>query len=147
MVRPMTLFALLLALPSLAATFTLEEPCTEKVAVSWKNPAAGLSVGAFTVRELERAEVPYEGSEAGISSIYGTATGMDALEVLNDREMRSFGWCYEVDGKQPDLMPDALVLKGGEQVRWFFAFSLYRDGKWVSYCEPASRAKGGSVCP
>lgn len=146
----MALLFLLLVFPphsTLAATFALEEPCTEKILLTADQPAAGLSVGAFTIRELERASTPYVGSEGGISSIYGTATGMDALEVLNDREMRSFGWCYEVDGRQPGVMPNAVVLKGTEHVRWFFAFSLYRDGQWVSYCEPASRAKGGSVCP
>lgn len=144
------LFSLLAALlrgmdPSV--TFELAEPCSTKLALQRRIDASGTNVGALTVKLLEEANIPFLGNAEGMNSIFGTPTGLGALEVLSEKEMRSFGWCYEVNGRQPDQMPSAITLRGGEIVRWFFGYALYRDGQWVTYCEPSHHAGGGQVCP
>jgi hypothetical protein len=81
-----------------------------------------------------------------MSSILNTPTGDDSLEVISNSEMRAYGWCYEVNGAQPAVMPDKAILKGGEHVRWFYAFSHYVAGKWVSVCEPAYTVQPAALC-
>ena len=69
-----------------------------------------------------------------------------AIEWLGPNELRAYGWCYEVDGIQPEVMPSGYLLKGSEKLVWFFAFSHYREGKFVSQCEPAYAVKSEKFC-
>lgn len=96
------------------------------------------SVGKVTVSILEQQKISYIGNEAGMNSILGTPTGEDAMVIVNDDTMRVYGWCYEVDGMQPDVMPDEFYFPAqASNLRWFYAFSLYEKGEWRGYCLPA----------
>ncbi len=101
--------------------------------------AASASAGQVTVAILEAQKIPFVGNESGMNSILGTPTGDDAIVVVSDDTMRVYGWCYSVDGKDPDEMPDKFYFKQAESVlRWYYAFALYEAGQWKSYCTPAS---------
>jgi len=76
----------------------------------------------------------------------GTPTGMEAIEALSNEELRAYGWCYEVDGRQPAEMPNEVILNGSEHLKWFYAFSLSRRNVWVSYCEPAHLVRPVALC-
>ena len=47
-----------------------------------------LSVGKVTIETLEKYKIDFKGSEAGLSSAFGSPIGLDAMEVLSDTEMR-----------------------------------------------------------
>lgn len=130
-----------------AAVLEVVGPCSPVPEVlQTREIVAGTSVGAMTVTALEANHIPFHGSAEGIYSILGTPEGDGAIEVISDKKMRAYGWCYEVDGKQPDVMPDKILLQGSEHVKWFYAFSLYKDGDWRSYCEPAYKVRRKDLC-
>ena len=96
------------------------------------------SLGEITLEIFAKYQIPYLGNESAINSILGTPTGDEAIVVVNDKTLKAYGWCYEVDGRQPDVMPDKFYFEKEVSVlRWFYAFSLYEDGVWKSYCTPA----------
>lgn len=96
------------------------------------------SLGEVTVKILEDNKIPYIGNEAGILSILGTPTGDDAIVIVDGDTMRVYGWCNEVDGIQPSLMPDKFFFASQEaKLRWFFAFIVNDKGKWQECCTPA----------
>ncbi len=96
------------------------------------------SLGQITVKIFDSQKIPYLGNEAGMNSILGTPTGDKLLVVVNNDSMRAYGWCFQVDGKIPDLMPDKFYFAAQKaKLTWFFAFSLYEKGQWTQYCVPA----------
>lgn len=145
--RFLPLLFLLFASPAFALTFEIIGACSEQPAAQGIYAAApGMNAGEVTVNILEREKIPYIGSAGGMNSIYGTPTGDEAIEVLSDSEMRAYGWCYEVDNEQPSLMPDKVTLNGNEHLKWFYAFSHYKAGEWLSYCTPAYTVKPAALC-
>jgi hypothetical protein len=145
---PSVLLACILSTPVLAARLAVEDPCagadwlkTERVG------DAGRSVGVVTVSGLQLAGIPFVGTEAGISSIRGTVTGDAAVEVISDTEMRAYGWCFSIDGVEPDAMPDQVPVPDDQsEIRWYFGFAHYRDGAWISYCTPTRQARPAYIC-
>jgi hypothetical protein len=140
------LAAVFVSFPSFALTYEIVGPCSEKPVYEGGVPASGMSAGKATLQILEKNRAPYRGTEAGIHSILNTPEGDEAIEVISDREMRAYGWCYEVDGTQPNVMPDQFRLKGSEHLKWFYAFSHYKNGQWLTYCEPAYTVKPKGLC-
>lgn len=142
------IFLLIVSTNAHALTYEVVGACDSKPVFQGNLDFAGIakSVGAASIEIFERDKIPYIGAENGMNSILGTPTGMDAIEVINREELRAYGWCYEVDGRQPTEMPDQLILQGGEHLRWFYAFSLNRRNEWVSYCDPAFVVKPEALC-
>jgi hypothetical protein len=137
----------LLPISAKAITLDIVGPCNEKPVYSLNGAInEGDSVGSVTIAHLEANKIPYIGVAAGIHSILNTPVGRDAIEVINEQEVRAYGWCYEVDGLQPDVMPDKFFLKGDEAIKWFYAFSHYKSGNWLSYCEPAYTVRPQDLC-
>jgi hypothetical protein len=99
------------------------------------------------VEIFEKHGIPYIGSELGFNSILNTPVDREAIEFPAPDEIRAYGWCYEVDGRQPEGMPNEVSLKGNENLRWFYAFALHKGGEWVSYCTPAHTVKPAKLCP
>ena len=104
-------------------------------------------MGKASVAIFERDAIPYMGSELGFNSILNTPTDKEAIEFPAPGEIRAYGWCFEVDGRQPMGMPNEIKLNGDEHLRWFYAFALYKERKWVSYCTPAYTVKPTKLCP
>lgn len=130
-----------------ALNFEIIGACSQAPLLQGQGEYADRSVGRATIEILERNSIPFQGSEEGINSIFNTPVGSAAIEIINAREMRAYGWCYELDGIRPELMPDQVRLTGVELLRWFYAFSHYKNGDWVSYCEPAHIVRPTSLCP
>lgn len=129
------LVALLLSVPASAIEWKIIGPTVYSGTFSadLKKP-----VGAATVELLEEKKIPFVGNESGINSIMGTPTGDDAIEIISAESMKVYGWCYEVDGVQPDVMPDEYFFpKQASKLTWFYSYSLYEKGEWKSYCTPA----------
>lgn len=95
-------------------------------------PTAQDSVGAWTVKVLQKNNISYGGSAAGILAINGL--GSD-LEVIDHDTMKAWGWCYSLDGVTMDQMPDQVLLTPTVKVvKWFYAYALYDGGTWTGYC-------------
>ena len=131
-----------------AAQVRVQNPCAEN---TWLNvtlsTVIGSSVGSVTLEALTNLGVPFQGSEHGIHSIRNTVTGDDALEVISDREMRAYGWCYRLNGVEPDLFPDQVFVQSdADVIDWFFGFAHYKDGNWVTYCTPTQTIRPTYIC-
>jgi hypothetical protein len=105
------------------------------------------SVGHYTVEVLEKHNIDYIGSERGLNSAFGTPTGEGALEILSNSEMRAYGWCYRVGGFEPGVFPHEYFVGSDEDhIVWFFGFAHYKEGQWITQCEPAHELKPAFLC-
>ncbi len=141
-------FLILCLFPVRAALLTIEDPCTGKAVQrdDWREELPR-TVGSLTVATLQRAQIPYLGNEVGIHSMLGTPLGDEALEIINRMEMRSYGWCYEVDGEVPESLPNTFVITSKhKKITWFFGYAHYVAGEWVSQCEKVSDTRPPFIC-
>ena len=130
-----------------ALDFKVVGPCSETPLVSTSVAASSTTLGDLTVDTLTALGIPFTGERSGIGSIANSPKGDDALEVLSETQMRAYGWCVEIDGVQPDLMPDAVpVTAATKTVTWFYAYSLYDAGVWKDYCTPSWKVRTLAVC-
>ena len=139
--------AILYSMSGFAGSFEVMDPCgSESVRFSQSlYGAQSHSVGAWSVLTLESNQIPFEGSDLGLNSIFETPMGEDALEILSRKEMRAYGWCYAVDGLVPEKLANQVFIDGNTQsVKWFFAFAHYLEGEWISQCEPVSWEVNGN---
>ncbi len=124
----------------LALTWQVDDPCKDKILFQGEKIVEGKlpTVGVFTIDRLLEENIPYRGNESGILAINGSPVGDDAIDIPSDTEMFFYGWCYQVNGFNPNLMIDAFQLNDQtDHVRWYYAYSHYRLGEWVSMCTPA----------
>lgn len=106
-----------------------------------------MSVGAVTEALFQSQGIPYIGSAEGFNSINNSPIGLDALEIVSDTEMRAYGWCYTVNGKQPTQMPHELkFLKQEDKLIWFYGYSTNIKNEWIDYCQPAYWIKAKQFC-
>ncbi len=131
-----------------AANIQIIGPCSETPLVN--NTSAVLnqeSIGSFTIRFLSQNKIPYAGSDAGISSIFNTPIGDEAIEIISDTKMRAYGWCFNLNGVNPEKMPDEIYFtSNSDQLIWYYAFSTYDSGNWIDYCVPAHTVKSKQFC-
>lgn len=132
-----------------AALLVLEfvGPCSSRPLIKQSFPVQFPTVGHTTAAFLRGHRIPYKGGIEGIQTLFGTPVGMDAMEVISDREMRSYGWCYRVDGQVPEVFPHHYpVSPRTKKISWFYGFAHYLNGQWVSQCEPAYKVKPAFLC-
>ena len=128
-------------------TFEVVGPCSEEPILSTKvKNTTAINVGAFSVSELDKSKLEYIGTENKIDSINGTPVGEAALEILSRSEMRAYGWCYYVNGEEPDVYPNEVTMKGVNSVKWVFGYAHYLEGEWLSMCEPSWKIKPKFLC-
>lgn len=117
---------------SRALTLEIQQKKQDVLRFTLPDPAPNSIVGDVTVEEFRQLEIPFAGDASGILSIYGM--GSD-LEVLNDRVLKAWGWCFAIDGQVGDKMPDQVqVPLGAKTLKWFYAYALYDSGTWTGYC-------------
>ena len=106
------------------------------------------SVGDLSVKLFEANGIPYVGAAEGFNSIAGTMTGLDAIEVVSDTELRAYGWCYTVNGQIPDQMPhEVKFAQQDARLDWFYAYSTNKNGEWMNdYCTPAYKIRAAQFC-
>lgn len=147
----MKLFITLLSLFSLnalAIEFEITNLCDDKpytlVEISHENFK---NVGEITLEVLNLQNIKFKGNLFGISSMLKTPTGMEAIEVISNTEMKSYGWCYYVDGHGPDvLMNEYPIDENTKTVRWVFGYAHYKGGQWRTYCTPVFKHKEDFIC-
>lgn len=133
---------------TLALLLIVHDPCSLTPWIETATPSAATrSAGEVTVEVLEKRREPFVGDAHGISSIRGTPTGNAALEILSDREMRAYGWCFSVNGVEPGVFADEVILaRDDDVVRWYFGSAHYLDGRWLTMCDPSHLAPRPFLC-
>lgn len=105
------------------------------------------SVGQISIEIFEQNKIPYVGAAEGLNSILNSPIGLESIEVVSDREMRVYGWCYTVNGKQPLEMPHKVYFETQEdRLIWFYGYSTNKDNEWIDYCQPAYWIKAQQFC-
>ena len=129
-------------------SFDVIGPCSDEPILSTTlNKTTATNIGAFTVSELDKSNMEYIGTENKIDSIDGSPVGEAALEILSRSEMRAYGWCFYVNGEEPEVYPNEVELtKETKSVRWVFGYAHYLKGEWLSMCEPSWRIKPKFLC-
>ena len=122
-------------------------PCAQTPLWSGQISHPDSSVGQQTIHTLADQKIYYQGNANGLVSAFGTPVGSDALEVIGNQEMRSYGWCYAVDGVTPEVYPDQYPITNATQkITWFFGYAHYLNGQWRSQCEVAAAIKPAFLC-
>lgn len=105
------------------------------------------NVGFVTVAVLQKSQLPFVGNARGIHSIAGSPVGDEALEILSNREMRAYGWCFKLDDELSENLPDATKISpDNTTLHWYFAYAWYKDGHWIGQCLPANALKPAFLC-
>lgn len=139
--------SLLISSSAWALDFKVIGPCSDTPMAHTSVPATATTLGDLTIGALTSLGLPFTGDRSGISSIASSPRGDEALEVLSDTQMRAYGWCVEIDGTQPDVMPDEVqVTPATKSVTWFYAYSVYDAGVWKDYCSPSWKIRTLNVC-
>lgn len=124
-----------------AISFRVQTTVNKTIISDLESFSASITAGKATMYFLERAlrlkGINFDGDESGIRSIAGLD---NRVEVISDRVMHAYGWCYSVDGIAPEAMPDKYLIKNpNANVLWFYAYSTYDNGKWITQCVPAQK--------
>lgn len=104
------------------------------------------SVGDISIQALQDNNIPFQGISQGINSILNTPTGLEALDVVSDTEMFAYGWCYSINGYEPDKFPNEVYVQETDHILWWFGFARYKDGQWISQCKPSSKRRLTQYC-
>jgi len=149
--RPLLLIFIFLGFHSISfakVNFDIIGPCAEKPLFSSQVQSENLkNVGAFTVNQLTSNGIEFIGAENKIESIDSTPVGQAALELISRSEMRAYGWCFYVNGKQPEVYPDEILMSEDiKSIKWVFAYAHYLKGEWLTMCEPSWQLKPEFLC-
>lgn len=143
----LSFFLLIFSMQSFAVQVEFIGPCSEEPLYSTNVSATSATdVGTLTINVLDQAKIPYLGVPQGFNQIFNTPIGMDALEILNDEEMLSYGWCFEVNGKNAEVYPNEIPLKKVKTIKWFYGYAHYVRGEWVSLCEKSYLRRSEFIC-
>ena len=122
-------------------------PCNTQALLSQSIDLSYQSVGDLSIAVLEKTKTPFQGTREGFNSIFNTPIGLDALETISDTEMKSYGWCYSIDGVSPEIYAHQIPLTAHiKNIKWFFAYAHYKDGAWIRQCAPAAPEKPKFIC-
>jgi hypothetical protein len=122
-------------------------PCQKDPIISMQVSDTFSNVGELTVATLIKYKLPFKGNAQGINSIFNTPTGLEALEVISDIEMRAYGWCYSVDGVAPEVFPhEVRVTSKTQSIVWHYGFAHFYKGEWITQCTPAYTVKPSVMC-
>jgi hypothetical protein len=140
------LFAIYLSSPK-ALEFKVLDPCSGKILVKLNVRDRFENVGHLSAEILTANVADFIGSELGVNTMFGTPVGEGALEIISRLEMRSYGWCYSVDGEIPELYPSQYLIDSStKSVEWFFGFEFYDSGLWKSQCERLHQDPKPFIC-
>lgn len=145
-----TFYLLLTSIPLFATTFEVRfiGGCSSQPLLIQKIKFNdGLNVGDLSLKALDDNQIPYQGTSQGINQIFNSPIGLEALEILNEQEMLSYGWCYEIDNVIPEVYPnEILITKSTQVITWFYGYAHYLNGKWISQCEKSYLRQSAQIC-
>lgn len=146
--KKILLITLFLLSTTQAATLQIQDPCSKDLLYSFQEESTlGKSVGEVSVEFFDSNAIEYQGTKEGMNSILATPTGMDAIEVISDTEMKAYGWCYKINGFEPAEFPHKVFIESEKDtIYWFFGYAHYKEGHWISQCTPSHFAPPQFYC-
>lgn len=148
-----TLFTILLSYlfitPTYAVIFEVKNICedsayhTEEIEILNKT-----TVGHLTMYSLTTSNIDFIGNEHGLNSLLNTPVGLDAYEILSDTNMKVYGWCYSVNGVEPDILSSEVeILPHSESIiSWYYGYAELVKDEWISYCTPVYKNPTDWAC-
>lgn len=141
------IFLTLLSQSAISGSISFVGPCdTTPLFVEKFDSIEGKNVGEFTVSTLEINQIPFSGSEMGMNSIFNTPTGRDAMEIIGESEFLAYGWCYKINDFEPGHYPHEIPVSDEDHIVWWFGYAHYKDGQWISQCEPSYLRRSPQFC-
>ena len=141
------IFLMIFAFNSFGARLKIVSPCSnDKILETEFEIKEGLSVGEVTIKKLEEFVIPHIGTAQGLNSIYNTPVGSDAINIIDNDEMHTYGWCYSINGFSPELYPNAVDFTNNDEVVWWFGFARYKSGDWITQCENSFTQRTTKFC-
>jgi hypothetical protein len=104
------------------------------------------TVASITHDFFNTKNISNQSTPNAITSILNTPTGLDGYEVISDEEMFVYGWCYSVNGTQPDKLMSEVEVNENDNIEWFYGSAHYLKGKWLTYCEPSYLRNWQVIC-
>lgn len=136
---------LLIPTISFSAEFEVIGPCNEKPVYKFSIGDKFETVADLTFYLLNKNNIPYKGTDKGITELLKAPVGDDALEVLSDTQMRAYGWCFFVNGKVMMEYADEVYLNPGDKVQWIYSYAIF-DREWKTMCNPSYKLKSEYLC-
>ena len=122
-------------------------PCSLEPLLKVEHKYDGASVGLITVETLEKEKIEFIGSQQGLASAFGTPTGKEAMEILGPDEIRAYGWGFSLNGFSPAEYPHRVQShSNSDKIEWLFGYAHYKDGQWLSQCDPAHLIAPDFLC-
>ncbi len=104
------------------------------------------TIGDVSIDFFEKEGLQWDGSRIGVEQLIEIPTEDNELVILSDKEMLAYGWCYSVNGEVPEEYPHKITILPGDRIVWYFAYSRYLEGKWVSQCVPSYQSPRQEFC-
>lgn len=143
------LIALMFMANARALDFSITSVCEDKLEIQESLEIFHDStVSELTLHILDLHNIPYEGNIHSLNSMFNTKLGLDSYEVISDNEMKVFGWCYEVNGEQPDIIMSEFIIDPSihKTINWFYGYAHFLNGEWITYCTPVYLEKTDFIC-
>lgn len=124
---------------SFAIDIILNDPCKDEVkeliSVQVLEP---IQLKKLLYDLFDTYQVPYTGVENGINSLFGTPYGNSAFFMDDYSNIRSYGWCYAINGVQPSVTIDNYAVDPNQVkvIEWTFGRAKMVNGEWITYCQP-----------
>ena len=130
-----------------AGTIRFIGPCNETPLAHYDiNINSESNVGVVTIDILKKNKISYIGSELGLNSIFDTPVDKEAIEFLSPNELMAYGWCYSVNGFEPNSYPHEYSVSQGDDILWWYGYAHYKDGRWLTQCTPSYKRKSDFLC-
>lgn len=149
MKKLLLLVSLLFITKAFSVEFTITSVCEDKFSLKKEiQIESKTNIGELTLKVLNENKIPHIGSLSGINTMFNTPVDLDSYEIISDVEMKVYGWCYEVNGVQPDIIMSQYQLNKNSQVsiNWFFGYAHYLNDEWITYCSPVYIEKNEFIC-
>jgi hypothetical protein len=143
------LMTLFVSFPSFALEFKVLNLCENTTAYHTDIQLEHTStVGDLSEYFLKRSNLDFGGNRNGVNTLLGTAVGDQAIEIISDERMRVYGWCYEIDGKYPDMLMSEFVIEPNQvqSITWFYGYAELVRHDWISYCTPVQSNPHPYIC-
>lgn len=139
---------LLYSLSALAIEVKFMDPCQDNFIMKTDVKEFEGSAGELTIHVLNKFQVPHQGDDKILHSVFSTPTGDKAVERISEAVTRFYGWCYVVDGISPDVYPSEVHLgPENKSLVWYFGYAELNRGEWTEQCAPSSKIKPKFLCP
>lgn len=133
--KMLALLFVLISTQAFAHLAIISHDNTSSFNYQFKTSDIGLSIGELTIKMLDDYQVPYQGTEQGFNSILNSPTGLDAMVIISDNEMKAYGWCFEINGEIPEVYPNEVFINStSDNVLWFWGYAHYKNGEWIAQC-------------